>query len=400
MSETTQEATTAQANESLIAAAWGDTPPATATVETTEQVEQGAETATTQTAETTTTQAATQQTSDDVVDADEYLRQNLGYESWDAAKQEIEELKKLKEAQQANEIKFANDESEKLFKALKEGKEDEIYEVLSKKQEFKRIEKLDVTNPKDASELIKANLKLKHPQLDPTEIEDIFQENYYKSPKPTQRDDQTDEEYQEALEDWKLRTEAIDRKMVRDAKIAKPEVLSLQSKIVIPDIPTNNSQAAGQTQEDLEAFTKAKESFVKSAETVLKDFNGFVATVKDKDVEIPVSYDLSKEEKETLNGYVKNFAERLDANVLFAERWLDKEGNIKTEQVIKDLSKVLFDDNKSQKFVNDAAAKRLELYIKDKKKVDVSGGSNSRTTFEPTSEQAQLEKLRESVWNS
>lgn len=399
MSETTTQATTEQANESLIAAAWGDTPPATATVETTAQVEQGAETAATQTAETNT-QTATQQTNDDVVDADEYLRQNLGYESWDAAKQEIEELKKLKEAQQANEIKFANDESEKLFKALQEGKEDEIFEVLSKKQEFKRIEKLDVTNPKDASELIKANLKLKHPQLDPTEIEDIFQENYYKSPKPTQRDDQTDEEYQAALEDWKLRIEAIDRKMVRDAKIAKPEVLSLQSKIVIPDIPTNNSQAAGQTQEDLEAFTKAKESFVKSAETVLKDFNGFVATVKDKDVEIPVSYDLSKEEKETLNGYVKNFAERLDANVLFAERWLDKSGNIKTEQVIKDLSKVLFDDNKSQKFVNDAAAKRLELYLKDKKKVDVSGGSNSRTTFEPTSEQAQLEKLRESVWNS
>jgi len=395
MSETTTEATTVQTNESLIAAAWGDTPPATATVETTGQVEQWAETAATQTAET-----ATQQANSDVVDADDYLRQNLGYESWDAAKQEIEQLKKLKEAQQANEIKFANDESEKLFKALQEGKEDEIFEVLSKKQEFKRIEKLDVTNPKDASELIKANLKLKHPQLDPTEIEDIFQENYYKSPKPTQRDDQTDEEYQAALEDWKLRIEAIDRKMVRDAKIAKPEVLSLQSKIVIPDIPTNNSQAAGQTQEDLEAFTKAKELFVKSAETVLKDFNGFVATVKDKDVEIPVSYDLSKEEKETLNGYVKNFAERLDANVLFAERWLDKEGNIKTEQVIKDLSKVLFDDNKSQKFVNDAAAKRLELYLKDKKKVDVSGGSNSRTTFEPTSEQAQLEKLRESVWNS
>ena len=395
MSETTTEATTVQTNESLIAAAWGDTPPATATVETTGQVEQGAETAATQTAET-----ATQQANSDVVDADDYLRQNLGYESWDAAKQEIEQLKKLKEAQQANEIKFANDESEKLFKALQEGKEDEIYEVLSKKQEFKRIEKLDVTNPKDASELIKANLKLKHPQLDPTEIEDIFQENYYKSPKPVQTDLQTDEEYQAALEDWKLRIEAIDRKMVRDAKIAKPEVLSLQSKIVIPDIPTNDAVAAGQSQEDLEAFNKAKESFVKSAETVLKDFNGFVATVKDKDVEIPVSYDLSKEEKETLNGYVKNFAERLDANVLFAERWLDKEGNIKTEQVIKDLSKVLFDDNKSQKFVNDAAAKRLELYLKDKKKVDVSGGSNSRTTFQPTGEQAQQEELRERVWNS
>ena len=94
------------------------------------------------------------------------------------------------------------------------------------------------------------------------------------------------------------------------------------------------------------------------------------------------------------------YFDKQNPNVLFADRWLDKNGSIKTEQVIKDLSKVLFEESKTQKFVNDAAAKRLELYLKDKKKVDVSGGSNSRTTFEPTGEQAQLEKLRESVWNS
>jgi hypothetical protein len=97
---------------------------------------------------------------------------------------------------------------------------------------------------------------------------------------------------------------------------------------------------------------------------------------------------------------VKNFAEGLDANVLFADRWLDKDGSIKTEQVIKDLSKILFEESKTQKFVNDAAAKRLELYLKGKKNVDVGGSNTTKTSFELSGEDARLEKLRESVWNS
>lgn len=398
MSETTQDAATTQANESLLAAAWGETPPATATVETTAQVEETATQAAEQTTETqTTTQSETQE---EIVDANEYLKQNLGYESWDAAKQEIEELRKLKEAQTANEVKFANQESERLYKAILEGKEDEVYEVLSKKKEFERLEKLDVNNPKDATELIRLNLKMKHPQLDPSEIEDMIADEYMRYPKPTKDLSMDDEEFEDKMRAWQVREDAINRKVVRDAKIFKPEVLSLQSKIVIPDITPKGSQAGEASQEDLEAFNKAKESFVKSAEAVIKDFNGFSAAVKDKDVEIPVNYELSKDEKATLNNYVKNFAERLDANVLFADRWLDKDGNIKTEQVIKDLSKVLFEESKTQKFINDAAAKRLEHYLKAKKNVDVGGTTSSRTAFEPAGENERLEKLRESVWNS
>lgn len=398
MSETTQDAATTQANESLLAAAWGETPPATATVETTAQVEETATQAAEQTTETqTTTQSETQE---EIVDANEYLKQNLGYESWDAAKQEIEELRKLKEAQTANEVKFANQESERLYKAILEGKEDEVYEVLSKKKEFERLEKLDVNNPKDATELIRLNLKMKHPQLDPSEIEDMIADEYMRYPKPTKDLSMDDEEFEDKMRAWQVREDAINRKVVRDAKIVKPEVLSLQSKIVIPDITPKGSQAGEASQEDLDAFDKAKESFVKSAEAVIKDFNGFSAAVKDKDVEIPVNYELSKDEKATLSNYVKNFAERLDANVLFADRWLDKDGNIKTEQVIKDLSKVLFEESKTQKFINDAAAKRLEHYLKAKKNVDVGGVTSSRTSFEPAGENERLEKLRESVWNS
>jgi hypothetical protein len=231
MSETTQETATTSSNDSLIAAAWGDTPPATATVETTQEVEE------------TVTTTTVEKESEEVVNADDYLKQNLGYSNWDEAKKEIEELRKLKESQSANENKFANQESERLYKAILEGKEDEVYEVLSKKKEFERVEKLDVTNPKDATELIRLNLKMKHPQLDTSEIEDMIADAYLRYPKPTKDFGIDEEEYEEKLKAWQIREDAIDRKVVRDAKIVKPEVLSLQSKIVIPDITTGGSKA-------------------------------------------------------------------------------------------------------------------------------------------------------------
>ena len=161
MSETTTEATTVQTNESLIAAAWGDTPPATATVETTGQVEQWAETAATQTAET-----ATQQANSDVVDADDYLRQNLGYESWDAAKQEIEQLKKLKEAQQSidnyqTDLKTANSKITRLEKQI-ETKEQELVASKEVANKYQRLykEALDKSAEKLTSwELLKLFVK-------------------------------------------------------------------------------------------------------------------------------------------------------------------------------------------------------------------------------------------------
>jgi len=57
---------------------------------------------------------------------DSELKTNLGFDTWDDAKKQFEELKNLKEtASTKEEIKFANEQSKKLFDLLKEGKEDE-----------------------------------------------------------------------------------------------------------------------------------------------------------------------------------------------------------------------------------------------------------------------------------
>lgn len=359
----------------LAAAVWGDdVPPTTATVETpAEAVE----------APVTTT------TEEPKVEANP-LKDNLGYDDWDAAKKEIEELRKLKDAAPTAV------EAKKLADVLKE-KEDEIFEVISRKKDLQRVEKLDITNPKDAAELIKASLKLKYKDLDAREIQDMFDEQYLRYEKPVQQLE-TDEEYADNLRKWEQRNEAIDRKMVRDAKIAKPELLQLQSQIVYPDIPVV-SEAVKQelSQEDLEAFEKTKTSFLQSAETFMKTFNGFNAVVKDKDVEIPVSYELSKEEKTTLEKVVKNFAENgLNTNAIFAERWLNQDGSVNAERMVKDLSLILNEEKISSKYVNDAANKRLEAYIKGKKNVNVEGQPTA--AFNPGGEKTEQAALAEWIW--
>ena len=68
------------------------------------------------------------QTAEEVVDANEYLKTNLGYESWEAAKAEIEELRQLKANPTKAEIKYENEVSKKLAEAWMAGKTDEVYE--------------------------------------------------------------------------------------------------------------------------------------------------------------------------------------------------------------------------------------------------------------------------------
>jgi hypothetical protein len=390
MSETTQEVVEQVVDNPLAAAAWGDTPPATATVETTQSVEQP----------TTATTPTTTVVEEQVIDANEYLKQNLGYENWEVAKQDIEELKKLKETQAQSEIKFANQESEKLFKALQEGNEDDVFRVLSQKKEFERISKLDVNNAKDAAEIIRMNLKLKYSNLDAGEIEDIFNEEYSRYEKPVQGDE-LDDEYQQKLTAWQSRNEAIDRKIIREAKMAKPEIEKAKSEIVYPNIPVKESQVSAElSQEELAAFAKTKDSFLQSAESVMKTFNGINAVVKDKDVEIPISYDFSESEKTQLNKVVGDFAENgFNANAIFAQRWLNQDKSINTEQMVKDLSKILFGDNVNQKFVNDAANKRLETYLKEKKQVNINQ-TTTTGSFVPGGEGDKQKAMQDYFWSN
>jgi hypothetical protein len=86
------------------------------------------------------------------------------------------------------------------------------------------------------------------------------------------------------------------------------------------------------------------------------------------------------------------------ANVILAERWLDDKGNIDTSQVVKDLALLLSEGKMSQKFVNEAASKRLAEHIRRTSNISL-GSRAPQQTFNPESK-SDRDKQIEYIWKN
>ena len=67
--------------------------------------------------------------------------------------------------------------------------------------------------------------------------------------------------------------------------------------------------------------------------------------------------------------------------------------------MIRDLALLMNGEKISQKYVNDAANKRLELYLKDKKNINVNGTVTSGS-FDPNNAKTEMQAVQEWVWNT
>jgi len=343
---------------------------------------------------------------EEIVDADEWLKGQFGWESADAAKAEIEELRKLREtATTQADIEFANEQSAKFFKLLQDGKEDELYSFLEQKKKIDRLSSADLDNA-TAADIIKLNMQQKYKDLTPSEIEYKFNKQFGVPSRPVQKDIEADEEYQERLQSWESRVKDVETEMFIEAKLAKPELEKYKSELVLPEIQFEGQQQSYEpTQEELEAQTALVNSFKQNAQNALKSFDGFSVSVKDEEVEIPLSYAVSDEEKSVVSAQLERFADsNFDANVLLAERWLKEDGRgsyeLNTGQIIKDLTLLQSEGRVNQKFVNDAAAKRLAEHIRKTSNVTVSSRSTTaQNTFSPE-QKTQRDKEIEFIWKN
>lgn len=355
---------------------------------------------------TTTSPDTQEEYEEEVVDADEWLKTQFGWENADAAKAEIEELRKLREgASSQAEIEFANEQSAKFFKLLQEGKEDDLYSFLENKKKFDRLSSITELDTRSAAEIIKLNMQQKYRDLTPAEIEYKFNKQFSVPNKPNQGDMETDDEYQERLQSWEAKVKDIETEMFIEAKLAKPELEKFKNELVLPDVQfESESQNYQPTQEELEATEALMNQFKESAKAALSSFDGFNVSVKDEEVEIPLSYAVSDEEKSVVSSQLERFADaNFDANVVLAERWLKDDGKggyqLNTNQIIRDLTLLQSDGKMNQKFVNDAASKRLTEYIKKTSNVSVTS-QTAQSTFNPSSSKSELDKQIEYIWKN
>jgi hypothetical protein len=326
-----------------------------------------------------------QQVSSQSFDPNEFVRERFGFESVEQAEQEF---KKLKETPS---FEFKDDVSKTLFDAIKEGKADDVYEVLNQQ---KRLEKLinSELNSEIAAEIVKTNIKNKHKSLSNEDVELLFYDQFFVPLKPEQGYDESDDDYAAKVSQWQSQVDYTERRLMIEAKVLKPEIEKLRSEITLPDI-YNESGREAEFQAEFEIMQEARSIYERTLDSDFQSFNGFSVSVKDEDVEIPISFNVAEEERLAM----KNDLEDFDTDLYFENRWFNKEGKPNVQQIMAD--KYLLENREKifSKIANEAASQRLLAHFKKNGNININQTPTPQGA-KPDLNGIEAERLRMAEW--
>jgi hypothetical protein len=299
----------------------------------------------------TSTQAETQS-----FDPDSFIKERFGFDTVDEAEQEFMRL--IEEREQKPQFDFSNDISRTLFDAIREGKTDDVYNILSEQKRLEKLTTAEVT-PDLAYDIIKTNIQNKYQDLTPEEVDLLFYESYSFPPRPEQGYEETDEDYKEKVQNWQSQVDFIEKRMIIDAKVIRPELNKLKSDLELPDI-YGLKEYESELQFENEVLEYARSNYETALDSQFNSFGGFNVSVKDEEVEIPISFNVSDEERLVLKQELSDF----DGEAYLENRWFNEEGKPNVKQIMADkyvlenLPRIL------QKVANEAASQRLLAHLK------------------------------------
>ena len=318
-------------------------------------------------------------------DPNQFVKERFGYETVEEAENEF---KKFKETPS---FEFKDDISKTLFDAIREGKADDVYEVLNQQ---KRLEKLTTSelNSEIAAEIVKTNIKNKHKSLSDEDVELLFYDQFFVPLKPEQGYDESDDDYAAKVNQWQSQVDYTERRLMIEAKVLKPEIEKLRSEITLPDI-YNESGRQAESQAEFEVMQEARSIYERTLDSDFQSFNGFNVSVKDEDVEIPISFNVAEEERLAM----KNDLEDFDTDLYFESRWFDKEGKPNVQQIMAD--KYLLENREKifSKIANEAASQRLLAHLKKNGNININQTPTPQGA-KPDLNGIEAERLRMAEW--
>lgn len=315
----------------------------------------------------------------------QFVKERFGYETVEEAENEFRKLKEKPS------FEFKDDVSKTLFDAIKEGKADDVYEVLNQQ---KRLEKLTTSelNAEIAAEIVKTNIKNKHKGLSNEDVELLFYDQFFVPLKPEQGYDESDDDYAAKVNQWQSQVDYTERRLMIEAKVLKPEIEKLRSEITLPDI-YNESGRQADSQAEFEMMQEARSIYEKTLDSDFQSFNGFNVSVKDEDVEIPISFNVAEEERLAM----KNDLEDFDTDLYFENRWFNKEGKPNVQQIMAD--KYLLENREKifSKIANEAASQRLLAHLKKNGNININQTPTPQGA-KPDLNGIEAERLRMAEW--
>jgi hypothetical protein len=336
----------------------------------------------TESVSTQDTQTANQSQS---FDPNQFVRERFGFESVEEAENQF---KKLKEQPS---FEFKDDVSKTLFDAIREGKADDVYQVLNQQ---KRLEKLTTAelNTDLAIEIVKENLKQKHKELNDEEVDLLFYDKFYVPLKPEQGFDETDEDYSNKVKAWEAQVDYTEKKLLIEAKMTRSELEKLKSEIQLPDI-YNEAGRYAESQEEFELMQQARSTYEQTLNSDFQSFNGFNVSVKDEDVEIPIAFNVAEEERLAM----KNQLEDFDTDDYFEGRWFNKDGRPNVQQIMADKYLLENRDKIFSKIANEAASQRLLAHLKKNGNININQTPTPQGA-KPDLNGIEAERLRMAEW--
>lgn len=252
----------------------------------------------------------------------------------------------------------------------------DVSELADMLYEQKVLSSLDSMSDED---VIKLNMAYEFPELSPEEIEEEYNAKF-SIEDDIDYDMLTDDEAQARRKQVEKQQKAIQREMKKIVKEAKTNLQDLKRDIDFPDIlsqmtaqqPTDEvvSQYLAKQQEDSQrAYQESRMQFENSIQDGLNSFDGFSVNYKDEDVQFDGKFNLTPEDKSSLQETLKTF----DLESFYGNRYY-KEGKYDTKQLAED---VYFLQNR-EKIVNamvtQAVSKAKADILKGMKNIDYSNG--------------------------
>ena len=331
------------------------------------------------------TKVEEQAVSTQLFDSNQFIKERFGYDSVEQAEQEF---KKLKEQPS---FEFKDDVSKSLFDAIKEGKADDVYEILNQQKRLEKLTNSELT-PDLAAEIVKTNIKNKYKDLSADDVELLFYDQHFVPLKPEQGYDESDEDYAGKVKTWQSQVDYAERKLMIEAKVIRPELEKLKSEIKLPDI-YNEAGREAESQEEFEIQQQARSIYEKTLDSDFQSFNGFNVSVKDEDVEIPISFNVGEDERLAMKNDLMDF----DSDSYLENRWFFKDGKPNIPQIMAD--KYLLENREKifSKIANEAASQRVLAHIKRNGNININQSPTPQGA-KPDLNGTEAERLRMAEW--
>lgn len=167
------------------------------------------------------------------------FKEKFGYDTPETAIREIEELRAYKATPIVPELKFENEESARIVKALQAGKHSEVYSILEQQMKIDRLTDGEITVDR-AADVVKLGMQLKYKDLTPQEIDYKFNKQFGTPPKPGLLPAEDQEEFDERLKVWQAVVDDKKMELMIEAKLARPELQNSKQKLVFPEIESQD----------------------------------------------------------------------------------------------------------------------------------------------------------------